>query len=143
MRSLQFFFFFIVAAFLYSCKPDERCQEFSGTVVSNSGLAIPGATVKINDKETTTDEKGVFKLSSCEKGKSNDYLITVRKFGFGLYAKNFNSGFKEKRIILAEGTVLQFDPSVATKLTDTISGKNPFKPGLLSLDTAKLFKVSR
>jgi archaellum component FlaF (FlaF/FlaG flagellin family) len=143
MRSLTLFILFIIAVFFYSCESCKECDgpEFSGKVISNSGSAIAGATVKINDKEATTDNDGVFKMSICDKSKSDEFLVTVRKFGFGLYAKRFNSGFKEKEIVLAQGTVVDFDPSVATTLTDTVSTKNPYKPGLLSLDTAKLFRA--
>lgn len=142
MRFILFFALTISAGLLFSCescKPGDRI-EFSGNVVSNSGATVPGAQVKVNDQEITTDEKGNFKLSFSGK-PAVDYLVTIRKFGFGLYSSRFNVPFREKKFKLSEGTILTFDPSVENTLEDTVSTRNPFQPSLLGLDTAKLFKA--
>jgi len=123
----------------YSC---ESCTtknkiKFSGFVKSNSGNTVVGAKVEINDQKTETDEKGSFVLYLNPEQK--DFLVKVRKFGFGYYSNRFTSAFTDKTITLTEGTIVPFDPSTGVTLTDSNSANNPFKPSLLSLDTAKLF----
>lgn len=143
MRYLLTLLLIAAVAMLWSCDRCKPCKEivFSGKVVSNIGKELAGATVSVNDSETKTDEQGEFRIAICGRTAASDFLVTVRKFGYGLFSRRYANGFEEKVIELAAGTVVTFDPSVETTISDTVSGQNPYKPGLLDLDTAVLFKT--
>jgi hypothetical protein len=137
MKTISIVLACALAGCLSSCEKKDQAY-FSGRVLSNAGRPIAGAMVSINNAETETGKDGKFSLR-LRLPRTNGYLITVRKFGFGLFSRRLNTPFSGRDIFLTEGTVTVFDPSSDVVLVDRNSFNNPFKPELLSVDTAKLF----
>lgn len=136
-------FFIGLLIVLESCKcegpDDNQNTQFSGKVTTIQGSPIAKAKVMINDRESLTNEDGVFTL---EVHANDEYLVNIEKFGFGLYSRSFGYSFSNKTITLTQGTVIEFDPSVDNVLTDDNAGNNIMQSALTRFDTSKLFNVT-
>lgn len=134
------FLIILIIAFglLPSCKKVEKVT-FSGTVVSVSNESIDQAQVTINGETSKTDQEGRFKINL--KVGQTSYLVRVEKFGYGLYSRSFVNSFSDKEIILTQGTVVEFDPSIDNVIEDTNSSNSIAQSTLLELDTSLLFGV--
>lgn len=71
-------------------------QKFSGTVSSEDGLPIPGATVKIGEYIRVTDSKGEF---SFDQIIPKSYTISIVYIGFKPINKSVTIGEKQKNRI--------------------------------------------
>jgi hypothetical protein len=128
----------ITVGFLTSCKKEKKVT-FSGTVVSVSMEPIDQVLVTVNGETSETDQNGVFKVSV--KADQNEFLVSAEKFGYGLYSKSFSNAFSDEQIIVTQGTVVEFDPTIDNVIEDTNSNNNIAQSALLALDTSLLFNV--
>jgi len=136
------FLLIIASTTLSSCL--EQCEEkekttFSGAVQTVSGDAVVGALVQVNTDRIKTDQNGSFKIEVDANQMS--FLVSVESFGYGLFSRSFDSGFEGKKIILTQGTVVEFDPTVDNTIADANSSNNIAQSSLLKLDTSLLFNV--
>lgn len=130
----------IIALVFGGCTRKTESSKASGRVISNAGKPVADAEVTINQQKTRSDKNGRFEVPIDVRGESVQLYVTIRKFGYGFYANRFNALFVEKEFVLTQGTITKFDPAKDTRLRDPNASKNPMKPALLNLDTAKLFK---
>jgi hypothetical protein len=125
----------VAALSLFSCG-----EEFTGTVVNNFGTPVEGATVVINEIEMVTKKDGAFKLT-VKKQTVDRYKVSVSKFGYGMFQRKFNTPFKERRIVLTQGTIASFEPNTDIEIRDSQAAESPLSSPLLQFDTTKLFKI--
>lgn len=136
------FLLIIASSSLYSCL--EQCEEkakttFSGTVQTLSGKAVLDALVQVNEEKVKTGQDGSFRLDVDADQMS--FLVSAESFGYGLFSRTFDTGFENKKIVLTEGTIVEFDPTVENTIIDTNSNNNIAQSALLELDTSLLFNV--
>jgi hypothetical protein len=123
-----------------SCDWFKEKVKFSGKVVSGKGEPVAEAEVNINDKKVRTEKDGSFTVSVAQKEK-DDYQVTVRKKGYGLFSRKYTSAFEEKLIRLTKGTIITFDPTKDTVIRDAAISESFSQSGLLQFDTARLFDL--
>ena len=125
---------FICTIFLIGCSSDDNGSESNETVSlkgtvrdSATGTVISGATVKIDNAETTTDSDGNYTLSGITVGT---YTITVSKNGYQDY---------QASITIVEGTntkniTLTAETTQTGTLTGTVKyGDSPVEGVLIQL----------
>lgn len=95
--------------------------NLSGRVVSETGVPLSGATIKLNNNTTFTDINGNFKIK-VDQSVSNNVSITVSKTGFATkvfsnfdFSKQFDVNSGDLKIEKKTNTVFFIDTS-----------KNPF-----------------
>ena len=114
----------VLFIFLYSgCAIDSPLQhkkpaEFSGEVFSALQQPVSQAIVEINGQRTKTQENGRFQI---RVGRSDTYLLSIRKTGFGLLSQSYDSGIQGRRWILTPATVKEVNPSRPIHVTDELS----------------------
>jgi TonB-linked SusC/RagA family outer membrane protein len=84
----------------------------SGTVVSETGQPVPGATVTLKpfSKGTATNERGEFVFKGLSAG---DYLLTVTFIGYRTVEKSIHVGEEPVHLMIAlKPLVLELDASV-------------------------------
>jgi hypothetical protein len=86
---------------------------FSGRVLSKSGKPINQALVEIYDTITKTDVNGFFRIVIKIKDKKRSYrfIVNIKKEGYGLLSKVYNSGIQNGVWILTEATKSTIDPT--------------------------------
>lgn len=122
----------------------DKCEQkekiiFGGTVQTVSGAAIEGVLVQVNADRAKTDENGSFKIAVDANQIS--FLVSAERFGYGLFSRSFDGGFEDKKIVLTQGTVVEFDPTVDNTIMDSNSNNNIALSALLELDTSLLFNT--
>lgn len=94
---------------------------FTGKLITDGDVPVPGAEVKVNGASVTSNAGGAFSVSVAE---TNRYVLTIKKDGFQLISKVF---LDERigatyRLVKAEAQIL--DP----KLDNTILVRAPKSP---------------
>jgi len=72
-------------------------RMLTGTIKDMSGNPIEGATVKVGDKETTTDEDGKFFIDGLEE---KEYDVKITKSGYDTYTDTVNLATGSKDLTL-------------------------------------------
>jgi len=129
-----------VMLLVLSCKPEKE-KVFTGMVTDLANNPISKAAVTIQGKTTMTGPKGEFKIKLTRKDTLPPYLVSARKFGYGLFSRSFYTVFTERKIILNEGTVSKGKADQPVLAKDTRISSNCSKPPLASIDVESLKRI--
>lgn len=88
---------------------------FSGKVLDPDGTGIPDAQIDINGQTTATNVNGFFRLHVTE---SQQYVLNIRKQGYGLLSRVYLDGVTAGRWTLTPATVVNVDPTQDIDVTD-------------------------
>ena len=101
--------------------------RFTGAVLGVEGQALAGATVRVDDRETVTDEQGWFELDLFRD--SSRYVFTIQRSGYMLFSRTFSSARVERTYQLTPAQQFPIDPNRPSQVV--ASSGNRFQPGTL------------
>jgi len=118
----------VMSSFLSGCSLcDLLCSKavkpegsvvFSGQVLSATNTPLNDATITVNGRTFTTDDSGFFRVTL---DSSAQYLVTIRKRGYGLFSRVYPKGVENKNWRLTRSTLTTLDPAVGGIVQDTLS----------------------
>lgn len=101
--------------------------RFGGTVAATDAPLIPGAQIEVNGKTTQSDAGGRFALFVPESPR---YVMNIRKEGYGLVSKIYDSGVTGGRWFLTRASVETVNPKQPIDVVNKRRGDDC--PGALS-----------
>ncbi len=91
---------------------------FSGQVLSTTNTPLSDARITVNGRTITTDDSGFFRVTL---DSSAQYLVTIRKRGYGLFSRIYPKGVENKNWTLTRATLTTLDPAVGGIVQDTLA----------------------
>ena len=98
--------------------PEGQLAVFSGQVLSTNNVPLTEASVTVNGRAMTTDDKGFFTLTV---DSSSRYLVTIRKRGYSLFSRIYTKGILNKNWRLTRATLTTLDPAAGGIVQDTLA----------------------
>ena len=98
--------------------PESQLAVFSGQVLSTTNSPLVEATVNVNGRAITTDDRGFFNLAV---GSSSQYIVTIRKRGYGLFSRVYTKGLENKNWRLTRATLTTLNPAIGGVIQDALA----------------------